>query len=269
MHRFIDVAHTRNSKIYEYNSLYALLEALQKRIDVLENQITLAQSELARKENPAVDIMASIINDGLRSTKDFLVYLLFQANRAQNYLVASSEDTPINDSSVALLEMSGTFILTRLVRDKERLNSPDQKVKDYALQIEDLVSEAAFKRFKQLGSLTFTLRTDTPQARDFMVGLALVRVRTITFEAPELSSQKRNFTIRIIHQGNSKLINPSGKAVQFSHLPFVGANIFQNGERKSRADISDPNNEYLGVSLLGTWTIHIDPSARRPLTSPK
>lgn len=257
VHRFIDITQNRNQKIYEYNALYANVASYQAQIGTLEDQITRAESELAKTENPAIDVMAGVLNDALRGTKEFLVYLLFQANRALNYVGGNTEIVSVNDSSIASLETTAVFILKRLVAEREKQNSPAQLVTNYAFDIDKLVSNKAFDQFRKTGTLSFTLRFDSPQVKDFANGLALVKVRSVWFDAPELAEQRKSFTILVVHQGNSRMIDQSGRSLEFSHVPFVGANIFQEGERKSDAVIVDPSNDYVGVSLFGTWTVSI------------
>jgi len=257
MHKFLDVTQLRNNDIIQYNQLYALTAALGARARTLEAQIVLTQSELARADNPALDVFRGIFEDGLRSVKELLVYLLFQANRALDFLTATNQPLPINDSSMDLLQISTTALASRLVAAKES-RSQDQHLIGYSLDVSELVSIRAMDEFRKTGVLTFSLHSDTPQVADFIADLALVRVMKVSFDVPELSRQGKNFTIRVFQQGDSRLVNLQGQTMQYSHLPFAGAIIFQNGVQRSEAQITDMSSEYVGVGLLGTWTIRLN-----------
>jgi hypothetical protein len=256
MHRFLDVAGSRNQKIVEYNSLYAVLYGSMARLEALEKSVADVQSALARSVNPAVPIYALFFEDGLRRARDLAVYLLYQGSAALNYLSGTNDQVEIRDLNSAALRVASNELLRKLTTYKEQSQIPEQKLTNVALRLEKIVSARALDECRKTGVLTFTLRQDSEEVRQFINGLSLLRVSRLVVEAPELLSQGKRFNVQVFHHGNSELRDIYGRRQQYSHLPIVAINVFDgSGNANAFAELRDTTKDYVGVSLLGSWTI--------------
>lgn len=252
---FVDVCTARNNRVLEYNNHLAMLRTLEVGIQQAELEAGLLQDSIARNHDPYLTEVAAMMEHIWQDSLAYVVKLLVQIHSSYKYFSLDDDSSLlINDLSVKTLDAVRFNLWKKYTEEKAALGSASAVLDRVPVSLRSLVGAEGLLKLQTAQRVTFVLPPGQPQ----FVDLCKVFVDKVDVRLYSQGTELQDYGVTLVHHGHSLIFDAQGGAHTYSHVPL---RIPYRVEGRRPTVLGETDQEdYVGVSPYGPWTLELDTS---------
>jgi hypothetical protein len=256
VHHFFDLIKSRNTLLLNYNALYVNKLDLETRRKQQQAQLDGLAENFDRDnlKDLNLPVYTVFMTQAYDAARDYAVWLLYQECRAYEYWsLTEPEPFELSDLLISFLNNSHLGLKRKITEAMAATQSVKGLFEDQPVQFDLTDGASALAQLWKTKRMTLRIDPDALSFQNFWD----VRATEVAVFLPDVDRASDRLTIRLLHNGDSILVDRKGKRRAYTHERREMGFVFDYKNQKitGHAAIGDENEGFVNLSPFTTWDL--------------